>query len=120
MAKDKDATTPPAVTEEKFFMAIIGRLDGKIDWKKVANECSIVSPAAAQKRFSRLKAKHGQLGTASSKKASTPVVESDDPEEKPKKKKAPRKTTNKKRKVEVTEAEDGEEEMPVKGEDGEA
>ena len=47
MAKDKDAAAAPALTEEQFFMSIISQLDGKIDWKKVADECSIVTAAAA-------------------------------------------------------------------------
>ncbi|KAK5115908.1 hypothetical protein LTR62_000364 [Meristemomyces frigidus] len=101
MAKEAAA---PAVTEEQFFMAIIEQLDGKVDWKKVAEKCDIVSAGAANKRFSRLKVKYGVSDSASPKKTAAPAAE--EGETMPSKKATPRKAANKKRKVEETVEED--------------
>ncbi|OQO04612.1 hypothetical protein B0A48_09534 [Cryoendolithus antarcticus] len=121
MAKDtptKTTTATPSDEEVKFLLSIIKVAGiGTIDWQAVADANTIVSKAAASKRFSRLNVKYKDALAGIKEGADGKV--STDGSASPRKGRGT-KVTPKKRKIdEVEEGEDDDEEdgkIKVKGE----
>ncbi|KAK6439702.1 hypothetical protein LTR95_004099 [Oleoguttula sp. CCFEE 5521] len=123
MAKDtptKTTAATPSDEEVKFLLSIIRVAGiGTIDWQAVADANTIVSKAAASKRFSRLNVKYKDA--LSGLKEGTDSKSAKDGSASPKKGKGT-KVTPKKRKIdEAEEGEDDDEEggkakVKVKGE----